>query len=166
MSFKHELYLCFYSFQALKTECAEFLVDLGIKGRAIRICIRERESPTSPLTLTLLRNIPAPLLLPRNITEQVLAEILENLSVEVLLPPRLLLSGTLPHALRQPICRIGLLNSDPFTNPHPVQISRTLWASRFRTHSAVADRFVARFGPDNTAKDSTSDAENGGPILL
>jgi hypothetical protein len=105
MSFKHELYPCCYTFQALKTECAEPLVDLGIKGKAIRICIHERESSTSSLTSTLLRNMPAPpfgLLLPQNITEQVLAEILESLGVEVLLPPRLLLSGA--------TCRTGLIN--------------------------------------------------------
>ncbi|KAL0946906.1 hypothetical protein HGRIS_013068 [Hohenbuehelia grisea] len=31
--------------------------------------------------------------------------------------------------------------SDPFKNPKPVRISKKVWASRFRTHSSIADTF-------------------------
>jgi hypothetical protein len=57
------------------------------------------------------------------------------------------------------------LCSDPSANSHPVQISQTLWSTRVRTHSAVADRFFTRFNHENPAK-CTSDAQNGGIILL
>jgi 2-polyprenyl-6-methoxyphenol hydroxylase-like FAD-dependent oxidoreductase len=54
------------------------------------------------------------------------------------------------------------LSSDPSANPNPIQISHTLWSSRFRTHSAAADRFFTRFG----ATGDKSDANDGGVIFL
>jgi len=39
------------------------------------------------------------------------------------------------------------LSSDPLTNPDPVRVSRKIWASRFRSHSAIADQFYTRFQP-------------------
>jgi len=81
-------------------------------------------------------------------------------------------SGTPPHApptayLQDLVDKYGPaeLCSDPSANPHPVNISHTLWSTRFRTHSAIADRFFMRFGRDNPAKDK-SDTEDGGVILL
>lgn len=35
-------------------------------------------------------------------------------------------------------------SSDPIVNPDPVHISKLLWSSRFRTHAAIADKFVFR----------------------
>jgi len=34
------------------------------------------------------------------------------------------------------------LSSDPSVNPNPVHISKKLWATRFRTHSALASTFM------------------------
>lgn len=34
------------------------------------------------------------------------------------------------------------LSSDPSVNPTPIWISETLWSTRFRTHAAIADRFL------------------------
>ena len=36
------------------------------------------------------------------------------------------------------------LSSDPTVNPNPVHITKSLWATRFRTHAAIADKFVFR----------------------
>jgi len=36
------------------------------------------------------------------------------------------------------------LSSDSSVNPEPVHISNVLWTSRFRTHAAIADKFVFR----------------------
>jgi len=36
------------------------------------------------------------------------------------------------------------LSSDPTVNPNPVRITKSLWATRFRTHAAIADKFVFR----------------------
>ena len=36
------------------------------------------------------------------------------------------------------------LSSDPTVNPNPVRITKSLWAMRFRTHAAIADKFVFR----------------------
>ena len=38
------------------------------------------------------------------------------------------------------------LSSDPTVNPKPVHISTTIWATRFRTHAAIADHFLFRIG--------------------
>lgn len=37
-----------------------------------------------------------------------------------------------------------ILSSDSTVNPEPVHISSMLWSSRFRTHAAIADKFVFR----------------------
>jgi 2-polyprenyl-6-methoxyphenol hydroxylase-like FAD-dependent oxidoreductase len=81
-------------------------------------------------------------------------------------------SGKPPHApttayLQDLVDKYGPVEliSNPSANPHPVQISETMWSSRFRTHSAVADRFFSRFGLDNSVE-NTSNPENGGAILL
>jgi len=56
------------------------------------------------------------------------------------------------------------LSSDPSVNPHPVHISSTLWSARFRTHSAIAERFFVRFG--NKQSTPNADKETGGVIFL
>jgi len=40
----------------------------------------------------------------------------------------------------------SFLSSDPSVNPDPVHISATVWSSRFRNRSGLADRFFVRFG--------------------
>jgi 2-polyprenyl-6-methoxyphenol hydroxylase-like FAD-dependent oxidoreductase len=37
-----------------------------------------------------------------------------------------------------------MLSSDSTVNPEPVHISKMIWSSRFRTHAAIADKFVIR----------------------
>lgn len=78
-------------------------------------------------------------------------------------------SGPPPHApptpyLQDLINKYGPieLSSDPSANPNPIQISHTLWSSRFRTHSAAADRFFTRF----RAAGDKSDANSGAVIFL
>ena len=39
------------------------------------------------------------------------------------------------------------LSSDSSVNPNPIQISKTIWATRFRTHAAIADNFLIRMNP-------------------
>jgi len=56
------------------------------------------------------------------------------------------------------------LSSDPSVNPHPVHISNTVWSTRFRTHSAIAERFFMRFGNDQSTSDA--DTPTGGIIFL
>lgn len=46
------------------------------------------------------------------------------------------------------------LSSDPNANANAIEIDQVVWSSRFRTHSAVADRMFTRLGTD------------GGVILL
>ena len=48
--------------------------------------------------------------------------------------------------LQEHVNRIGplMFSSDSTVNPEPVHISNVLWTSRFRTHSAIADKFVFR----------------------
>jgi hypothetical protein len=36
------------------------------------------------------------------------------------------------------------LSSDPAENPNPIQISKTIWSTRYKTQYAIADRFLAR----------------------
>ncbi|KAF8802826.1 FAD/NAD(P)-binding domain-containing protein [Phlegmacium glaucopus] len=36
------------------------------------------------------------------------------------------------------------LSSDSIVNPEPIHISKVLWSTRFRTHAAIADKFVFR----------------------
>jgi len=38
------------------------------------------------------------------------------------------------------------LSSDPSVSPNPIYISKTIWSTRFRTHAAVADKFLVRMG--------------------
>lgn len=38
------------------------------------------------------------------------------------------------------------ITSDPSLNPTPVKIDQVVWSTRFRTHSAIADRTFTRFG--------------------
>lgn len=81
-------------------------------------------------------------------------------------------SGPPPHApptayLQDLLDKFGPveLSSDPSINSNPVHISHTLWSTRFRTHSAAADRFFTRFGA--TAKTKyTSDVNRGAVIML
>jgi len=78
-------------------------------------------------------------------------------------------SGPPPHApptpyLQDLVDKYGPieLSSDPSANPNPIQISHTLWSSRFRTHSAAADHFFTRFG----GAGDKSDANAGAVIFL
>jgi len=81
-------------------------------------------------------------------------------------------SGPPPHApptayLQDLVHKFGPieLSSDPSANPSQVHISHTLWSTRFRTHSAAADRFFTRFGGDSPTK-STSDTNRGAVVML
>jgi hypothetical protein len=38
------------------------------------------------------------------------------------------------------------ISSDPSVNPTPIKIEQLVWSSRFRTHSAIADRTFTRVG--------------------
>jgi 2-polyprenyl-6-methoxyphenol hydroxylase-like FAD-dependent oxidoreductase len=38
------------------------------------------------------------------------------------------------------------ITSDPSLNPIPVKVDQLVWSTRFRTHSAIADRTFTRFG--------------------
>ncbi|KAF8077953.1 hypothetical protein FPV67DRAFT_1570587 [Lyophyllum atratum] len=42
------------------------------------------------------------------------------------------------------------LSSDISVNPNPIHISKTIWATRFRTHAAIADKFLIRMGSAGT----------------
>jgi hypothetical protein len=47
------------------------------------------------------------------------------------------------------------LSSDPTVNSSPLHITKALWATRFRTHAAIADKFVFRL-----------DDNSGGHVIL
>ena len=38
------------------------------------------------------------------------------------------------------------LSSDPSISPNPIYILKTIWSTRFRTHAAIADKFLVRMG--------------------
>lgn len=50
------------------------------------------------------------------------------------------------------------LSSDPVVNPNPVHISKIIWSTRFRTHSAIADKFVVSIEGRN--------GHDGGIVML
>jgi len=39
------------------------------------------------------------------------------------------------------------LSSNPSINPNPIHIAKTVWSTRFRTHAAIADRFLVHVSP-------------------
>ncbi|KAG5652742.1 hypothetical protein H0H81_003883 [Sphagnurus paluster] len=43
------------------------------------------------------------------------------------------------------------LSSDSSVNPEPIYISDTIWSTRFRTHAAIADKFLIRMGTTSAA---------------
>ncbi|KAF8901551.1 hypothetical protein CPB85DRAFT_1256296 [Mucidula mucida] len=49
------------------------------------------------------------------------------------------------------------MSSDPSVNPHPVQVERVVWSSRYKMRYAVAERFLSRV---------TDDLGNGGLVIL
>jgi len=49
------------------------------------------------------------------------------------------------------------LSSDPSVNAKPIHIAKTIWATRFRTHAAIADRFLIRMG---------NEGDKGGVVVL
>lgn len=55
------------------------------------------------------------------------------------------------------------ISSDAAINPHPVQISQTVWSTRFRTHSAIADPFFTRF---QSPAEEKSAKPSGGIVVL
>lgn len=90
-----------------------------------------------------------------------------------------LVDGEIPHSpskeyLQNLIDRFGPTNlsSVPSVNPNskPVRIKEVIWSTRFRTHSAIADKAFTRLGEDElqgatiAADDSTM--KHGGIILL
>jgi hypothetical protein len=69
-------------------------------------------------------------------------------------PPRL---GAPPHAppteyLQSLMNSFGppFLSSDSSVNPKPIQITETVWSTRFRNRAAIASRFFTRFGDEKT----------------
>lgn len=44
------------------------------------------------------------------------------------------------------------LSSDPTVNPSTISIARTIWSTRFRTHSAIADGFFKRLSHNDTTQ--------------
>jgi hypothetical protein len=56
------------------------------------------------------------------------------------------------------------ISSDPAVNPHPVQISQIVWSSRFRNHSAIADRFFTRF--QSPTEQELGKSGGGGVVML
>ncbi|KAF9240213.1 hypothetical protein BU15DRAFT_45908 [Melanogaster broomeanus] len=79
--------------------------------------------------------------------------------------------GEIPHSppkeyLQQLIDRFGpyKLSSDPSTNPNskPTYIKDVVWSTRFRTHSAIADREFTRLG----SGESSAPGEGGAIILI
>ncbi|KAG2370231.1 hypothetical protein BDR07DRAFT_1386808 [Suillus spraguei] len=61
-------------------------------------------------------------------------------------------NGDLPHASKEYIQDLidtygpACITSDPSLNPTPVKVDQVVWSSRFRTHSAIADRTFTRLG--------------------
>jgi len=47
------------------------------------------------------------------------------------------------------------LSSDLSVNPNPVYIAKTIWATRFRTHAAIADNFLVRMGDGGCQRRAT-----------
>lgn len=90
-----------------------------------------------------------------------------------------LVDGEIPHSpskeyLQNLIDRFGptILSSDASVNPSstPVRIKEVIWTTRFRTHSAIADKAFTRLGGDElqgatVAHDDTA-TTHGGIILL
>ncbi|KAG1737717.1 FAD/NAD(P)-binding domain-containing protein [Suillus lakei] len=90
-----------------------------------------------------------------------------------------LADGEIPHSpsmeyLQNLIDRFGptMLSSDASVNPSstPVRIKEVIWSTRFRTHSAIADRGFTRLGGDElqgaTVATDESTTKHGGIILL
>ncbi|KAG2144974.1 hypothetical protein BD769DRAFT_1567419 [Suillus cothurnatus] len=90
-----------------------------------------------------------------------------------------LADGEIPHSpskeyLQNLVDRFGptTLSSDASVNPNstPVRIKEVIWATRFRTHSAIADKCFTRLGGDElqgaTVVADKSTTKHGGIILL
>jgi hypothetical protein len=82
-------------------------------------------------------------------------------------------SGPPPHApptsyLQDLLNKFGPieLSSDPSVNPNSVHLLHTLWSTRFRTHSATADKFFTRFGGHSAEFTGTSGTNRGAVIML
>ncbi|KAG6900898.1 hypothetical protein C0993_010017 [Termitomyces sp. T159_Od127] len=54
------------------------------------------------------------------------------------------------------------LSSDSTFNPSPIHISKTFWATRFRTHAAIANQFLIRFGSPKAGREQ----KRGGMVVL
>lgn len=90
-----------------------------------------------------------------------------------------LVDGEIPHSpskeyLQNLIDRFGptILSSDASVNPNPtpVHIKEVIWSTRFRTHSAIADKGFTRLGGDElqgaTVAADEDAVKHGGIILL
>lgn len=90
-----------------------------------------------------------------------------------------LVDGEIPHSpskeyLQNLIDRFGptILSSDASVNPSstPIRIKEVIWSTRFRTHSAIADKLFTRLGGDElqgaTVAADNSSTKQGGIILL
>jgi len=58
------------------------------------------------------------------------------------------------------------LSSDPTVNPDPIRISKMIWSTRFRTHSAIAEKFLVRMAPAEGAAEASADKRGGIVILV
>ncbi|KAG2111535.1 FAD/NAD(P)-binding domain-containing protein [Suillus discolor] len=90
-----------------------------------------------------------------------------------------LVDGEIPHSpskeyIQSLVDRFGptVLSSDASVNPSstPVRIEEIIWATRFRTHSAIAEKAFTRLGGDElrgaTVAANNSTTKHGGIILL
>jgi hypothetical protein len=90
-----------------------------------------------------------------------------------------LVDGEIPHSpskeyLQNLVDRFGptILSSDASVNPRstPTRIKEVIWSTRFRTHSAIADKEFTRLGAgelqDVTVAADNSTIKHGGIILL
>jgi 2-polyprenyl-6-methoxyphenol hydroxylase-like FAD-dependent oxidoreductase len=89
-----------------------------------------------------------------------------------------LADGEIPHSpskeyLQNLVDRFGptTLSSDASVNPNstPVRIKEVIWSTRFRTHSAIADKCFTRLGgdePQSATVGADNSTKHGGIILL
>ncbi|EGO20635.1 hypothetical protein SERLADRAFT_358045 [Serpula lacrymans var. lacrymans S7.9] len=77
--------------------------------------------------------------------------------------------GTPPHAPPREYIQVLVDKFGPVSSggAPPLKIEQVIWSTRFRTHSAIADRFFTRLGaPSDVDLNENSGEKEGGVILL